>query len=64
MGQTTEDLLEKVKSIDIEYSNIEIIYQVMNKEMVENMKIWIEALKRQYEIWLFDCQVEAIEMEG
>lgn len=63
LGEPKEALLDRVKRAGAQCTNIEISYQVKSKEQAENTPLWVDALKRQCEIWLFACSVQTREIE-
>jgi integrase len=63
LGEKQEVLLEKMKSASILAEPLELRYRVKSEEVIEKAQVWAEALKRQAEIWLFDCEVEVAEIK-
>jgi len=42
--------------------DIEVAFKVIAPEVVEAAQVFGDAIKRQCEIWLFDCELQAIEL--
>jgi len=61
LGEAPGVLLEKVKNQGLQ-SGIELSYQVRSEEVVEGVKVWMNALKRQCEIWLFEVDIKAMPL--
>jgi hypothetical protein len=64
VGEGTEYVLEKIRQQGAGYTEIELVYQVRAKEVVDALHIWEEALRRQASIWLFDCAIEIVGIEA
>ncbi len=60
LGETEQKLLDKIK---VQGEKVEIIYQASSESVVEAPQVWANALKRQAEIWLFDCEVKVRSVE-
>jgi site-specific recombinase XerD len=64
VGEDTEKLLEKIRQQGIVCTEVELVYQVRAKEVVDAPHVWEEALKRQASIWLFVCIVKSTGIEA
>ena len=62
IGDTDTTLLERVKTASRQGESITLNYQVKAPEVVKAAEMWANALKRQCEIWLFDCELAIQEL--
>ncbi len=64
VGDNTDALLEKIKQQGTVCTEVELVYQIKAKEVIDAPHVWEEALKRQASIWLFDCTINSTGIEA
>lgn len=54
----SKEVVSEISHLAIGNMPVEISYQVRSPEVVDASEIWRDAIKRQAEIWLFDCHIK------
>ena len=59
VGDDSDTLIHSIKKQGVLCTRVELIYQVRSQEVIDSPEVWVEALKRQAQIWMFAVDIQS-----